>query len=1099
MDLILNNYSGQSQIKAQKSITLASGFHVTSGQNVRIFISRLTYQTLNSAPSNDQNYIITNNYKKSFTTPPTTPTTEDLIQQIMYFDGMGRKIQVISTKGSPTMKDIVQHIEYDNFGRESKKYLPYASSNSENGSYNSTAGSDVMNYYAANGWDTSVKKTTVPFAETLFEDSPLNRLQIQAAPGESWQLSSGHTIHKDYGTNVNDDVKFWKINTAGNGASATFYLQGKLYKTVTKDENWTSGKTGTVEEFKDFEEKIVLKRIWETEDKKLDTYYIYDHFKSLKYVIPPAVITNNFTESDSDFNLYIYGYKYDGRRRLIEKKIPGKGWEYIVYNKRSQVVQIQDAVQRLSNQWLFTKYDAFGRIVMTGIHTRSSSREAEQAYILNNEIVFWENRAREQSTYGNVSYPRTNTTVRSINYYDDYTFEQANNLTAEGITHSRMLNGLLTGTVVYKEDGSLPLLTALYYDDDGRLIQTVSQNNLGGKDIITYSYSFTGELLTSVHSHTANGQTTTIATHNKYDHVGRLMTSKQQINNQPEITLLAKNYNEIGQLREKVVGADTDGNNPVNIITYGYNERGWLTTSTSKYFSQQLKYQDPIYGTSAQWNGNISEQHWGQNTTVNEYFVYSYDKLNRLKNGNSTTSGMYESLEYDDMGNITKLTRNGAAIFYSYTGNNLNSVSGLVNGNYTYDSNGNVKIDRTGMNMSYNYLNLPQQVTGGGNTITYLYDAIGNKLRKTANTTGQRDYIGGIEYQNGAIELIHTAEGVAYRNVNGDYTYRYNLTDHLGNVRATIYRNPNTNAVEVLQRDDYYPFGLQKSPSPVFGNNKYLYNGKEKQEELGGQLDYGVRLYDPVIGRWNVVDPLASEEYDLSPYRYGYNNPLRFMDPDGMLEDDILYNQKGKEIDRIVNNLPDRYFMQYDRGNYSYNGSRYVQVNSRETILGDLREIAKGNEKTGFDGKLDSYTKKLGPIVAEATSKTNMGIVGGIALESLEPKNVYGGTGKGNLDFVSEFKADVLYEINGTYYSKHEALNYVWGAAMKTTGQNIGIFLSAADAYHKVHNRTTLGNEPSHNEAIKKGFYNAPGRQFQIYSIPQYYNEKKWLSRPIGK
>ncbi|WP_236582404.1 RHS repeat domain-containing protein [Sphingobacterium spiritivorum] len=155
-------------------------------------------------------------------------------------------------------------------------------------------------------------------------------------------------------------------------------------------------------------------------------------------------------------------------------------------------------------------------------------------------------------------------------------------------------------------------------------------------------------------------------------------------------------------------------------------------------------------------------------------------------------------------------------------------------------------------------------MTGGGNTITYQY------------------YAGGIEYQNGVIELIHTAEGVAYRNANGTYTYRYNLTDHLGNVRATIYRNPSTNAVEVLQRDDYYPFGLQKSPNPVYGNNKYLYNGKEKQEELGGQLDYGARFYDPVIGRWNVADPLAEKYYPYSAYNYTLNDPIGKLDPNGM-------------------------------------------------------------------------------------------------------------------------------------------------------------------------------------------------------------------------
>ena len=142
-------------------------------------------------------------------------------------------------------------------------------------------------------------------------------------------------------------------------------------------------------------------------------------------------------------------------------------------------------------------------------------------------------------------------------------------------------------------------------------------------------------------------------------------------------------------------------------------------------------------------------------------------------------------------------------------------------------------------------------------------------------------------------EYILHPEGIALYG-GTSFAYQYNLTDHLGNVRSVLATNKT-----VEQTTDYFPFGLAHATANL-GKNKYLYNGKELQNDnIGGtafnNLDYGARFYDPTIARWNAIDPLAEKYYGLSPYNYVANNPMRFVDPDGRFVGDFL-DEKGKYL-----------------------------------------------------------------------------------------------------------------------------------------------------------------------------------------------------------
>ena len=136
--------------------------------------------------------------------------------------------------------------------------------------------------------------------------------------------------------------------------------------------------------------------------------------------------------------------------------------------------------------------------------------------------------------------------------------------------------------------------------------------------------------------------------------------------------------------------------------------------------------------------------------------------------------------------------------------------------------------------------------------------------------------------------MYNTATGIAHAETD--------LKDHLGSTRV-VYSVEN-GLLRLKQVNSYYPFSLNIKELTLndgremqgYNKNEYTYNGKMQQDEMNlGRLDYGARMYDAVLGRWHSVDPMAEKYRRWSPYNYCVDNPMRFVDPDGMRVGDPPY------------------------------------------------------------------------------------------------------------------------------------------------------------------------------------------------------------------
>ena len=943
--------------------------------------------------SSNKNYVFTRSYLKEMNSSDEIQFNKDVIETVTYFDGLGRPKQQTAIKTSPTEADIITHIEYDEVGRQAKQHLPFAKANQ--GSYTAVNITTDINQYYLDTYAADFAGITNPaqvnaYSETIFEDSPLNRTLEQGAPGKDWKADpnsdADHTIKSDWKYNIaNEVVRFDVIFTVNDIEQPVlsqngYYTANELYVSITKDENWTptDGDNRTTREYRDKHERVILKRVFNNGDAH-DTYYVYDRFNQLSFVITPKV---NVTDGVSATELaeLCYQYRYDYRNRLIEKKIPGKELESIVYDKQDRPILTQDALLAAENTWLFTKYDAYGRIVYTGKYTDGRSRKLIQTEInttIDPETI--EKRKTETTingakiSYSSNAFPTNNLEILTINYYDDYSFDKTGITTPPASVFGQAVTSntrsLATGSKVRVLGTNDWITTITWYDGKGRPIYVVNKNDyLDATDVVETQLDFTGRLLQSKTTHTkgSNAVIVTIDTFT-YDHTGRVTKQTQSINGQEE-TIVENSYDALGQLNTKKVGGGLQD------VDYKYNIRGWLksinegTTSNGDIFGFAIDYNA---GTNPLYNGNITKTSWRTaNDDITRSYNYNYDHLNRILNATSN-DGKYDlsSVSYDKVGNILTLNRKGhtnsaATTFgnmdmlaYTYNGGNkLRKVTDTANDDFgfkdgtntnddfEYDANGNMIIDRNkGISaITYNHLNLPKTVSisnsEGTGTIAYIYDATGAKQKKivTEGSSITTEYAGNYVYKNGNLEFFNQAEGIVEKEADG-YKYVYQFKDHLDNIRLS-YKDANRDGSitqnEIIQEKNYYPFGLmQKGYNEVLRgrNHAYGFTNKEEQDEIGiGWIDITARNYDPAIGRWMNLDPLAEQMRRHSPYNYAFDNPISFIDPDGMMP----RHQAG----RTGHHTPD-----------------FIQTDSFTGDLGGTAGDPPNKYKQYFDAKAQQY------------------------------------------------------------------------------------------------------------------------------------------------
>lgn len=820
-------------------------------------------------------------------------------EELTYYDGNGKSVQEILRGAGPEYTDIVTMHEYDAWGRKTRSWLPAKAAGTGAFVDFDSYASYAISLHCGDEY---------AFSRFSYEDSKLSRELSVSGPGRPWQEVDSIFSYEYCFNDMSDEHSCRKFHVSGlrdnhSLESDGYYDAGKLSIRELNDEDGR-----TVMEFTDANNRIILTR-QVLDSCFADTYYVYDDYGNLCYVMSPEGVTAWEDTSEMALSELCYQYRYDERNRCIAKKLPGADWVYYLYDNYDRVIFSQDGNMRNANQWNLVLYDNFGREAIRAVFYG----DASSLGIGDEDMSVT---AKDSTNITGYVLPDiinlSDMSLRTVYWYDDYAsvpvdssiifnFESRDGYESLYTTNTK---GLMTGSMIYHEDGTAPLTSIYYYDSKGRNIQ---MRRSDGYALLT-AYDFIGNPIKTYEGN-VGFPVMWIETNLSYLHSG--LVDKVSVETSGGVSAeINYHYDDLNRLMSISYGNYTEN--------YTYNVRDWLTdknvtTNSKTIFNMDLRYEEPLLeGSAPEYGGNISELEWIHDGEDSRGYSFAYDEMSRLLEGHAILNGMSADafsemdITYDKNGNILTMSRHDADdipsdIINTYAGNHLLDC--------TYDSAGNLTYDAdSGLAIEWNSLNLIKKVSLNGTTLVkYSYLADGTKVRAVGADGTGLEYRGSLTFTRSSFgrlmpESIAFPGGrfVAKKNDEGLIVMvpHYYITDHLGSVRVVI----DGSSDQIVEANDYYPFGGRWDDDSLQDQaNRYRYNGKEEQSLFGSAYsDYGARQYSASTGRWLSMDPLSEKYYSVSPYTFCANNPVNLVDPDGRR----VRPKSAFELNMIKHTLP---------------------------------------------------------------------------------------------------------------------------------------------------------------------------------------------------